>query len=884
MNILNKVTLQSLKKNRTRTIVTIIGVMLSVSLITAVTSFIASLQHYLIRGSIEATGDWHVRYYNVDYDFAQSIGAMKDVRKSTLVQNLGYALLDGGINSDKPYVFVMGADSSTFEVLPIRITSGRLPLNSSEIVIPEHVETNGGVTYKAGDKLTLQLGQRSFEGRVLNQTNPYMRTYVDGPDYTVLELFTPEITRTYTVVGICTRPKFEDFNAPGYTLITGIDAGAAGGTNATGGTNAAGNANATGGTGRFDLLVAMKSPARVYDFAKKTAQGHSVEYNRELLRYYGVSTNSNFNTVLYSLATILITLITICSILLIYNSFAISVSERSRQFGMLSSVGATRKQLQRSVLFEGLCIGAFGIPAGILLGLAGIGITLHFIGDIFSSMTSTSATLSLSVSIPALAIAVVLGVLTILVSAYIPARRAMKKSTIDIIRQSDDIKIRAKAVKTSRLAAWLFGLEGTLALKSFKRNRKRYRSTVISLFISVVLFVSASAFGMYLKTASGLTIADFAYDISFHSMQSSYRRSDEELLRLYEKMVKTEGVYLGGYTTILHASSTTAKSKLTDSYLEHMWSGDATDEAVPLYMSIEFIDDESYGRYLQSLGLSPKEYQVENGKLVAVAKISGYLVEEQRVRSFDIFKGKDIALTVTPGFRAEDWIAPSFDLEIKLVEAMPDVFSGSQYPGFTIYAPYSAKHLFSAPEEAFSGLSLFFLSHDPAASASQMEAIIKEAGVSTGYQLFNTAAALQQERNLILVINVFTYGFVILIALITITNVFNTISTSINLRRREFAMLRSVGMGNRSFTRMINFECLFYGLKALLYGLPVAFAVTYLIYRSVLAGVDLGFILPWESIAVSVLGVFLVVFITMLYATQKMKSANVIDMLRDEIA
>lgn len=102
--------------------------------------------------------------------------------------------------------------------------------------------------------------------------------------------------------------------------------------------------------------------------------------------------------------------------------------------------------------------------------------------------------------------------------------------------------------------------------------------------------------------------------------------------------------------------------------------------------------------------------------------------------------------------------------------------------------------------------------------------------------LFDVAASGENDRNLVMILNVFSYGFIILISLIAAVNVFHTISTNIGLRRREFAMLRSVGMTSRGLNRMMNYECLLYGCKSLLLGLPVSLFITWLIFQSVNQG------------------------------------------------
>jgi putative ABC transport system permease protein len=860
VNIFNKITFQCLKKSRTRTAVTIIGVILSVAMIAAVTSFIASLQAYLINSEIAYDGDWHVKFINSDSAFVKKVSEDKDVKTAAVIQNLGYSPLTEGSNPDKPYLFVAGFNDTSFKAIPVRLITGRLPKDGSEILIPEHLENNGGVGYKIGDTLTLSLGSRIVDGEEIGQ-GISLQSDENGK---VREALVPQSTKTYTIVGICARPGFENYSAPGYTLITKADLQLA------------------AAASSFDVFVTLKSPAKVYDFAERNTGKLQNEFNRELLRFYGVSTNDSFNAVLYGLAAILIVIIMIGSVLLIYNSFAISVSERARQFGILSSVGATKKQLRKSVLFEGLCIGAIGIPLGIIAGVGGIGITFKLIGGLFKVLSDSTVVLALKVSVPALLIAAVLGAVTILISAYIPARKAVKKSAIDTIRQTDDVKINPKAVKTSKLISLLFGLEGTLALKNFKRNKKRYRSTVISLFVSVVLFISASAFGMYFKQGTDMTMVDLGYDLSFNASQGSWHLEDEQLLRLYNQMKTADGVYKSAYYNYVNCSSPIPKSEFTKRFLEYYSEMDISEDTVNYYFTIYFIDDGAYRQYLDDLELSSKEYGIKQGKLPAAARVVGYDSDAQRTIAMNVFNKQSVSLDKAGGTHPEPWSTSTQKIGLAISEAMPEGFSQSQFNGLAVFAPYSDMANLGAPKESFNGLSLTFSSHDPMKSAAQMELMIKEAGVVAGYHLYNVAEALEQNRSIILLSNVFTYGFVILISLITIANVFNTVSTGISLRRREFAMLRSIGLGNKSFNKMMSFECLFYGLKALLYGLPVSVAMTFLIYKAMLRGVDVSFNLPWSSVGVAVFSVFFVVFVTMMYSVSKIKKANVIDALRDD--
>ena len=857
MNIISKTTLQWLRKNRTRTIVTIIGVILSASMIMAVTSFISSLQNYLLQMAIDTNGDWHAIYYDVDASFAQKINKDDKIKNTALVQNVGYAVLEGGQNTNKPYLFIAGFSSEAFDTLPVKLTSGRLPENTGEIVIPDHIRSNGGVEYKIGDTLTLETGSRMIEGKKAGQNTPFQKG--DGVEHTN-EVFLPENTKTYKIVGICQRPAFEGFSAPGYTVITRFDPETA---------------------GSLDVLFKMKSLSKsIYSYVEDAAGGdYGFSFNSDYMRASGISGNNSYNAVLYSLGSILIALIMTGSILLIFNSFSISVSERTRQFGILSSVGATKKQLRKSVLFEGACIGLVGIPLGILAGVGGIGITLKFVGVIFDSMSVTDVPLTLSVSIAAVIVTILVGSAVILVSAYIPAKRAAKRSAIDSIRQTDDIKISARSVKTSKLTKRLFGLEGTLARKNFKRNKKRYRSTVISLFVSIVLFVSASAFGMYLRQGTSMSFEVTDYDLAF----SSAFLDDKSVLELYEKLKNAPGVYESGYqlnTTIF--CEVTLKA-LTDRFKDY-YQIDINDPDLPFNFGFGmcFIDDTTYRNYLNNLGLPEAEYMGAGAKLPAVGKVQGYDVELKRVVSFDMFNNKGVMSLQTSFDSGQDM--ENKTLDVNLVTQMPSGFSLSNFSGLMVFAPYSLKEEFPLSANYRRELKLVFMSDNTKESAAEMDRIIQEAGISVDtYMLFNAAEIQESSRNILLIINVFTYGFITLMSLITIANVFNTISTNINLRRREFAMLRSVGMTNRGFNKMMVFECAFYGIKSLLYGLPVAAAITWLIYNGVTAGVDVAFSLPWESIGISVFSVFFVVFVTMLYSVGKLKKENTVDALKNEM-
>jgi putative ABC transport system permease protein len=861
MNIFDKVTLQSMKKSRTRTIVTIIGVLLSAAMITAVTTFGVSLLNYMANGAAQKYGGWHVKFEDVDSSFVAKQASNDKVANTATFENIGYARFESGENSSKPYLFIAGFSENTFKALPIMLLSGRLPKNSREILISGSAVTKGNVQFRMGDTLTLAVESRMNGNKKLGQGDPYT---VES------ETLVPQGERTYTVVGIYQTPRFEEDSAPGYTIITTADAA-----------NPADD---------LSLFVTLKDPYEVHAYAKSTAGSHTYLLNNAVLRFMGLSddpSDTMFNAFLYAVGGIVILIIMIGSVFLIYNSFDISLNERTRQFGILSSVGATTKQLRHSVLFEGLCIGAIGIPIGVLVGIAGIRFVIGVVAENFVNILYTGVPLTLTVSAPAILAAVAVSMITILISADIPARKAANTPVIESILQTNEIKVDAKAVKTSKLIQRIYGLEGTLALKNFKRNKKRYRSVVLSLVLSVVLFISTSVFVIDLKQMSAGTTEVTTYDIGFGTQDMD----DSEMLRLYDKLKTADGVYESSYQVVMKYSCAAKGSDLSDAY-QGSAGVHSPDETVNLPMTIQFLDDNTYLKIVQGLGLPAEEYTGQNAKLIGVAKMDGRGNQEADQLP-DVFTRPSLNLAIAPETNGKPKPEQGQNVSITFVNAtLPDtpplLGSSIQTPSMLhVIAPYSLKEKFASPGTTvdIQGKGLTFRSKNPSQSMAKMEAMIEGSGITASYSILDMTKVFEDSRNYIFIANVFAYTFIVMISLIAVANVFNTISTNIRLRRRELAMLRSVGMSDHSFNKMMRFECAFYGVKALLVGLPLSIIFSWLIYKGMfIGGADnINFVLPWASIGISVFSVLLVIFVTMMYAVSEIKKENIIDALRDDM-
>ena len=906
MNVFNKVTLESLKKNRTRTIVTIIGIMLSAAMICASTTLVSSMRNFVLRCAIHIDGDWYGAVYDAAYKDYEDIRDSDRVSSAAYAQVLGYAKIDSA-NERKPYLYVLGGDvaSGYFKTMPVHLILGTLPKDSTEIILPEHLTSNGKVNYKLGDTVTLDVGDRTLDGRRLGQDTP-VYTYDSETHTEVMSGERLENTepRTYTVVGIYERPAFEDYSAPGYTALTAADTKSA-------------------DQSPIHCYFKLHKPAGVYDFMKEMGytQEYRYAYNTKVLLYSGTAPFDSFLTAFYSLAAIIIALIVFGSVSLIYNAFSISVSERTRQFGLLSSVGATRKQLRRMVLFEALAVSIVGIPLGILVGIGGIGITLLLIGDKFFSIVRVDIPMRLCVSWQAVVIAAVIALVTVLISAWIPSKRATGVSAVEAIRQSMDIKVSGRPVRTSKLAYKLFGLPGVLAGKHYKRNRKKYRTTVVSLFMSIVLFVSAAAFTDYMMESAEGGLASDQFDLIYAAeSDASSAMTPDALLEL---LFSEQNVTGGTYTKKQFLQGDISREYVTAMFADRFSNfGMESEDGAPKELGISgylyFVADAEFNRLLEKYNLKEADYYDRDKPLgialdrnieldrrlekyvtldtlkgdgcviegLCYVEIDGYYRIDSRIdengNKVVLYQNRDNENDIIELPHEESFAKYTLRSE-KTIEEAPFFVSRSTPVAINMIYPYSMLESV-VPEAAlnqFRNTEYFLTSSNHAASFENLATMLTENGLSSR-QLFDYAANAETNRNVVTIIRVFAYGFIVLISLIAAANVFNTISTNISLRRREFAMLKSVGMTQKGFRRMMNYECLLYGSKALLLGLPVSCGITYLIYRAVTTAYETSFHLPWAAIGIAVLSVFLVVFATMMYSMSKVKKDNPIDALKNE--
>ena len=887
MKIINKVTLRHMLLNKKRTLVTIIGVIISVAMITAVSTFAASMFDFMQRMEMQDSGNWHVSYLGTKVSSLSAIAEDDGTKEMYVTREDGYAKLPQANQKEKPYLYLQSYDTNAFSHNFIELVEGRFPQADSEIVLPQSLLEKSGNNWKIGDVISLEIGQREVPIEVESGITEYV-SVGQTMGYSEDERLKNTEQHTYTVVGIIDSSSKEASWSPGYMAYTYLD-----------------TSKLSGDETVDAYLTVSKLDRSLYNRAEDLQTrlqasgdtGATMRYHTSLLAYYGCSDNNGFITAMYSSATILILIIMIGSISLIYNAFAISISERSKQFGMLTSVGATRKQKRDSVFFEGGVIGLISIPIGVAAGLGGAAGVFYFVNQLVIKFWAESFNLTFRVilSLPAIAAAVVFSVLTIFISAYLPARKASKITPIEAIRQSTEIKLTSKQVKTSKLTRKIFGFEAELGLKNLKRNKKRYRATVFSLIISILLFLSVSYFTDALTGAYTMTQTNVNFDRSLTCRGYTL----EEIAPVLDKISKVEGTDQWAVIKSLNTEAfvpENALSQKTKTIVENeesegqiysregermLFGGDVNsmneeylkafckangidydkinDPQHPTALFLNSLQAQSGGIYYEGTVLQSGTYSITLRDIYEVETTMDMTVitlDNAVPIGFNPVSNPNVGANLVVGDRVFE----------KLLETLGQGSNGE----------YSIQFVSTLTPEYQNNESLM------AQYDNSIQSILDGDTSRSGLYYTNLTQARQQQNTLAIILNIFVYGFIALITAICVANVFNTISTSISVRRREFAMLRSVGMTPKSFNRMIRYESIFYGIKALLYGIPISIAVMWMMHGALAEMFQPAFVLPWVNILIAVLSVFLIVGISMLYSSSKVKKANIIDALKDE--
>ncbi len=537
-------------------------------------------------------------------------------------------------------------------------------------------------------------------------------------------------------------------------------------------------------------------------------------------------------------------------------------------------------------------MGIISIPLGIASGIGGLAIAFKCISPLFEfAFSEWNQPLYVVVSWPSVIAAAAVAVITIFISTYIPARRASVISPIDGIRQNHDIKLTKKKVKTSRLTRKLFGFEGELALKNLKRNKKRYRATVVSMAVSVALFLGVSGFVHSLEISSEMLLEDSYVDFKVQGDRAYF----EEISEMPGVSRDTEMTY--AYNFYVNRSDL----KLSDEFqkMRDKMYADADSEYVAsgdfYNVNLHSMDEESLRAFLREAGLSESVLDGENSAILLNSVTVVGPSSKGRTKLFDCSENQKIPLL----FTESSYDAESEDFETKdksagelTVAAVLDISPWCLPLNMNLFETENVWLLVS--EKTMENIvnsddyipaaitSLCLDSDNPKATMAALDDYVKQYSNERGVSYYSSWKTIESNQNLLRIISVFAYGFIILMIAICTANIINTTSTGISMRRKEFAMLKSVGMTPKTFNRMIIYESLFYGVKALIFGMPAGLLFMWLFYKSTAGSIYSRFTLPWLNIILVVVMIFVITGLSMMYSVRKIRKENVIEALKGE--
>lgn len=879
MKLLNKLTLKNLRLNKVRTIVTIVGIMLSAALITVVSGMALSGRQTMIDAQKTWSGDYDVSLDIIDTAKIDEIRQNRNVENAYYKERLGFSKATVADNAEYGYAVTAISENAFDGCFKLKLEKGSFPTNSNEAVVTGAFKNTDGKDVKVGDKITLELGVlKGTDGKVLGESE-----LLDlSPKRFKESKITDKKQKTYTITGIIENPNTRELNPSScFEIYTVSDEESPVEAIRTKHMNKLYIAYTPQSEGNYlqntadilgfkadDMSNVISDEISPEDQQTSGINGYS--FNTTLLAMKGYGGSDGTNVMIFSLAVIIIIIVMLASVFVIRNSFAISITEKTSMYGMLASVGATKRQIRRNVLFEGFILGLIGIPLGILLGLGVNAILIAILNSVLGDMLSGATFVFVTPTIPIIC-AIVLSAVTIFLSSFFIALRASRIPPLVAIRGNKDIKVKNnKPYRTSKLTKKLFGVGGEIASKSLKRSRKKYRTTVISIVVSVAMFIAVSAFMDY-----GMTFTEHYYGNADYSYMVT--GIDANQAETIEKMPEIEN-YLTVGLQYGYVSADVPVNECGENFLYDNADGTKS-------FSVEFFEFE-HDTFVQICKELKLDYNKVKGGVLAYSKVTPDYGEGSRTYDDPVpLYGKDAPTKFIVYGNDEEGnelktgklrVASLFDEIPKSADSV--IGEGTIFGQGLIIGEQGV--ISSQVGKDGCAVTLYANTSDHTSLTNRIESM---EGADDSIYIYDYEEIVRQFNAIMLIVGIFVYGFIGVISLIGLTNIFNTISTNMQLRSKEFASLKSIGMTKKEFNRMIRLESLMYGIKSLIIGIPLGVLGVFAIFSSFSIGsVPMSFVFPWKAILISIAAVIIVVWLIMKYSISKVNKQNIIETIRND--
>ena len=856
MNLYTSLTLRYLKQNKRRTLVTIIGIILATALICGIGNICTSFMDYQMRDEIQSSGSFYATFTDIDKEKADIITKSSGVSEYGYKKNLGSVILDKK-NSTSLDINVF--DKNTINSFQITLKKGSYPKNESELIVTQDLLNKWNK--KIGDKITLNLGELIYDDMGM-----------------ISKLKNPQKT-TFKIVGTLDKALYNSKFA-----IAGFDI------------------NSVDKNEKFDVSICTKNPKDIYKTAisigkniglvqKDDPQDESynydeqanlyfkdIEYNEGLLRLLGASSYSNINITLLLIVGLVASLVIIATIATIYNSFSIAISERKKQFAILNSIGATKSQIMKFVFLEGFLVSIVGIPIGLLSGTVAIDIVFKVIKTFFKTSMFGELDLRVVFSPIVLILSTLVILLTIFISAIIPAINAAKISPLEAIRNSSNLKVGK--IKSSKLVKKIFKTEGELAYKNLRRNKGKFRITLFSLVISIVIFISFNGFVDMFVEANQINYGSITNDLTLYE---NNLLTKEEVQKTIDELKKINGLkdvaIDKGYNLNVHVDEKNINKDLRESLKQSRYVDMDNSNYnfinsrlyIPGYFSISNIKL-SEGKF------DRKTAKAENGVILVRYSYQESLAKKGKVVLSNYKVGDTLNCTITS--YDSDGKESAKEVKLKILAITDEILTGNnQYPetSFGVVAYDDLIPSLGITDDKSSSI-YYVATNREKSTRDEVKKVAEENNLSV-IDSIDEAQKLEQTMN---VMKIFVYGFIVVISLVSVTNIINTISTNINLRKREFAIIKSIGVTPQGFKKMIYMESILYGILSLLYGIPIGICMNVLMNKILEGVITVQTLIPYKAILICVVAIFIITFIASYIPLKKISKENIIDNIRQE--
>jgi len=830
-----------LKRQGKRSLLTVIGIMLSVALISAIGTMGQSLLDNALRQAIYEQGAYHFAYPQADaklYD---------ELRNNVRIGKLGFVAEGPVTKLGGTYKAALReADSGLFALAPLHLKEGRWPQNDRELVVEQWMLSHLPGTPKVGEETTL-----------------------NGPDGK------PTV---YRIVGVLINSRSGQMNAESaaYTLAKEVPAGP------------------------FTLFAALKSGVDISSHLDEFAHlGYKMKANDQMLAYMGETSDPGINRGISVIFGTLIALVVLSTAAVIYNIFHISILERIRQFGLLRTLGATPVQLRGLVLREATTLAAIGVPLGLLVGCGALWLVIRLmLAAGFQILQMEDFRLSWHAWI--IGGSALVGLLSVYLAAWLPARKAALVSPVEAVRGAGSI-VR-ESFRRSRIPSPLqaVGVGGKMAAKNIRRNRSKFRITTFSIVISVCLFI---VFHYFTQEAFRLT-ADINEEdrIAFSLYPDDVTDTPFITQQQMDELAATPGVkgVYGSYS-LVSGAVWVPESKMNPQ-LYSVLRSDATvgqkgDGRYDIVLGqINLYDDarlRDSAPYLLAGTADPNKLAAENAVLIV-----------QAVKPADPQTGKRTLLDMTR-YQVGDKLIIDMSGQREGGEAASGSFREVTVGGILSQSPFGQMYLaqnlnLMAPRPVFERLKEAVPDDDPdranggrlhgvdiamqdgadyAAVRDKLEAI---ANSLPNVRLADIAEQQKQERQFNLQMQIFVYGFLIVIGGIGSLNIINTVQTNLLLRRREFGLLQAVGMTMGQLRRMASLEGVWYGAIGSFWGLVCGIGLSYALFVEFSGLQGMPFRFPWTGAWIACGAALLVGLLSVQGPMRRLSRMNLIDSLRED--